>query len=146
MNRIALFPGTFDPFTIGHASVVKRALPLFDRIVIAIGINEGKHAMLSVEERMAQIEAIYKDEPRVEVKSYNKLTTDFAQELKAQFILRGIRSIRDFEYERDIADLNRQLTGIETVFLFTEPQLACVSSSAVRELKTFGKDISSFIP
>lgn len=146
MNRIALFPGTFDPFTVGHANIVERALPLFDKIVIAIGINEAKHTLQPLEQRLEAIRKVYREVSRVEVESYDTLTIDFARKVGAQFILRGLRTIRDFEYEREIADLNRSMSGIETVMFFTAPELACVSSSSVRELMAFGKDVSKFLP
>ena len=145
-HRIALFPGTFDPFTIGHKSLVERGLTCVDEIVIAIGINEKKKTYYTLEQRIEAIRRLYADEPRVRVVSYSGLTVDVAQREKAQFILRGIRSVIDFEYEKSIADVNRQLTGIETLLLFTEPAYAHVSSSVVRELLHYGKDVSPFIP
>ena len=144
--RTAIFPGTFDPFTIGHDALVRRALSLVDNIYIAIGINTGKRTMLSLEERMERITALYKDELRIHVVSYDGLTTDFAQSIGAKFIIRGVRSAIDFEYERNIADVNRMLTGIDTVLLISEPQYAAISSSMVRELAHFGKDISPYLP
>ncbi len=145
-TRTALFPGTFDPFTIGHAALVRRALSIVDELYIAIGINIGKHTMLTLDERVERIAALYKDEPRIHVVSYEGLTTDFAQSIGAQFIIRGVRSSVDFEYERSIADVNRMLTGIDTLLLISEPQYAAISSSMVRELARFGKDISSYLP
>ena len=145
-TRTALFPGTFDPFTIGHAALVRRALSIVDELYIAIGINIGKHTMLTLDERMERISALYKDEPRIHVVSYEGLTTDFAQSIGAQFIIRGVRSSVDFEYERSIADVNRMLTGIDTLLLISEPQYAAISSSMVRELARFGKDISPYLP
>lgn len=145
-GRIALFPGSFDPFTIGHDSLVKRGLTLADRVVVAVGINEKKQNYFPAEERLAVIRKFYADNPRVEVRSYQTLTTDLAHEVEADFILRGIRSVIDFEYEKTIADVNRTLTGIETVFLLAEPQYAHISSSAVRELLFFGKEVSAFLP
>ena len=142
----AIFPGTFDPFTIGHDALVRRALNIVDELYIAIGINTEKRTMLSLEERMERIATLYKDEPRIHVVSYEGLTTDFAQSIGAQFIVRGVRSAIDFEYERNIADVNRMLTGIDTLLLISEPQYAAISSSMVRELAHFGKDISAYIP
>ena len=142
----ALFPGTFDPFTVGHASIVSRALAFVDELIIAIGINGEKHTLFPLEQRLRMISRYYKDNPRVSVQTYEGLTTDFAQEAGATLIVRGIRSVRDFEYEQAIADINRRLTGVETVLLFTEPQLACVSSSMVRELLSFKKDVTPFLP
>ncbi len=145
-ERIAIFPGSFDPFTKGHQSLVSRGLTIVDKIVIAIGVNEQKKYCFPLEERLEAIRQLYRDEPRVEVLSYQELTTDFAMKIGAQFILRGIRSTIDFEYEKTIADVNRSLTGIETLFLLSEPQYAHISSSVVRELLHFGKDISSYLP
>ena len=145
-ERIAVFPSSFDPFTVGHASIVRRALPLFDKIIIAVGINEAKKTLLPVDERVAAIRKVYAAEPKVEVESYSTLTIDFAKAKGAHFILRGLRSVRDFEYERDIAEMNSRISGIETVLLFTEHQYACISSSAVRELIAFGKDVSNYLP
>ena len=146
MERTGIFVGSFDPFTIGHDSIVRRALPLFDRIVIGVGVNEHKQTMLSAEERTAAIERLYKDEPRISVQTYSDLTVDFALRVCAQYIIKGVRSVKDFEYEREQADVNRQLTGIETVLFLAEPQLASISSSVVRELQHFGKDVSQFLP
>lgn len=145
-KRIALFPGTFDPFTIGHQSLVSRGLALVDEIIISIGINEKKQTYFSIEKRIEAISNLYKDEPRVKVMSYNSLTVDFANEMGAAFILRGIRTVNDFEYEKSIADVNRKLSGIETFILFTEPEHTHISSSIVRELLNYGKDISQFVP
>ena len=131
-KRIALFPGSFDPFTIGHASLVSRGLQLVDEIIIAIGINDQKKGFFPLEKRLDAIRELYKEEPRVQVTSYQSLTVDFAEQMGAGFILRGIRSTLDFEYEKNIADLNRQLKGIETLILFTEPEYASISSSVVR--------------
>lgn len=142
----ALFPGTFDPFTLGHHSIVKRTLAFMDEVIIGIGINENKRCLISVEKRMESIQKLYADEPRVKVLAYNGLTVDFAQEQEVGFIIRGIRTVKDFEYEEGIADINRKLSGIETVFLFTEPELSSVSSSVVRELLHYGKDVSTFLP
>jgi pantetheine-phosphate adenylyltransferase len=142
----AIFPGTFDPFTIGHDSIVRRALSFFDEIIIGVGINENKNAFFPIEKRVDMIQDFYKDEPRIKVKSYNSLTIDFALEVHADVIIRGIRTVKDFEYEETIADINRKLSGIETILLFTEPELTCVSSTIVRELLTYHKDISQFIP
>lgn len=144
--RTAVFPGTFDPFTIGHDALVRRALNVVDELYIAIGVNTEKRTMLPLDERMKRIAALYADEPRVHVVSYEGLTTDFAQAIGAQFIIRGVRSAIDFEYERNIADINRMLTGIDTLLLISEPQYAAISSSMVRELAHFGKDISAYIP
>ena len=142
----AIFPGTFDPFTLGHHSIVKRSLGFMDEVIIGIGINENKRCLMPVEKRLEGISKLYKDEPRVKVLAYSRLTVDFAEEQGAGFIVRGIRTVKDFEYEEGIADINRKLSGIETVFLFTEPELTSVSSSVVRELLHYGKDVSAFLP
>ena len=142
----AIFPGTFDPFTLGHHSIVKRTLTFMDEVIVGIGINEGKHCLIPVEKRVEMIRQLYADEPRVKVMAYSGLTVDFAQEQEAGFIVRGIRSVKDFEYEEGIADINKKLSGIETIFLFTEPELSSVSSSVVRELLHYGKDVSMFLP
>lgn len=144
--RTAIFPGTFDPFTTGHDALVRRALDIVDELYIAIGINTEKRTMLALDERMERIAALYKEEPRIHVVSYEGLTTDFAQSIGAQFIIRGVRNAIDFEYERNIADINRMLTGVDTLLLISEPQYAAISSSMVRELAHFGKDISKYVP
>ena len=145
--RTGIFVGSFNPFSIGHDSIVRRALPLFDRLVIGVvGDNVHKPDMPSAEERMKAIMALYSDEPRIEIKSYQGLAIDFAKAEKAQFIVKGVRTVSDFEHEQWQADFNRKLGGIETILLYTEPELASVSSSALRELSHFGVDISPYLP
>ena len=144
--RIAIFPGSFDPFTIGHASIVRRGLEMFDKIVLGVGYNTTKRSVLTPEERVAAIEKVYASEARVKVVAYDDLTADLARREQARFVLRGIRSVKDFEYERDIAGINHRLSGVETVLLFTEPHYADISSTIVRELLAFGKDVSEFLP
>lgn len=145
--RKGIFAGTFDPFTIGHASVVRRALPLFDKLVIGVvGDNVHKPGMQPAEERVQAIQQLYQHQPAIEVKSYFGLTMDFARQEGAQFIVKGVRSVSDFEHEQWQADINRRLGGIETILLYTEPELASVSSTAVRELAHFGVDVSMFLP
>lgn len=146
MKRKAIFPGTFDPFTIGHHSLVKRSLKLVDEIVIAIGVNDAKKSYFPLEKRIEMIRSLYKDDNRITVASYNRLTVDFAKDNGANFIVRGIRSVNDFEYEKTIADTNRKISGVETFILFTEPELTHVSSTIVRELLKFDHDVSQFIP
>lgn len=144
--RTAIFPGSFDPFTVGHASVVERGLPLFDRIVIGVGVNDSKRSLYTPAERVEAIRRIYAAEERIKVVSYDDLTIDLARREGAQFILRGLRSVKDFEYERDIAAMNKHLSGVETVLMFTESQYSAISSSVVRELISYGKDVSPFLP
>ena len=144
--KIGIFVGSFDPFTIGHDSIVRRALPLFDKVVIGVGVNERKQYMLSTEERTQRIARFYTNEPKVEVKAYSALTIDFAQREGAEYIIKGVRSVKDFEYEREQADINRRLSRIETILFYAEPQLESISSSVVRELKNFGRDITEFLP
>lgn len=145
-RRIALFPGTFDPFTIGHASLVQRGLSLMDEIVIAIGVNDTKKAFFPVYERLNMLNELYADEPRVRIASYDSLTIDFAKSVGAKYMLRGIRTVIDFEYEKTIADMNRALSGIDTFLLFTEPAHTHISSTSIRELLRYGHDISAFVP
>jgi pantetheine-phosphate adenylyltransferase len=142
----AIFPGSFDPFTIGHYSVVKRGLELFDHITIGVGSNCSKKSFFTLEKRLDIIRQAFHDEPRVSVKAYDSLTIDFAKEEEADFILRGVRSANDFEYEKSIADINKRLSSIETVLLFTEPQYSAVSSTIVRDLLNYGKDVAAFLP
>ena len=143
--KTGIFVGSFDPFTIGHDAIVRRALPLFDRIVIGVGVNERKQGITPAAERAGFIERLYAGEKRVSVETYSDLTVDFAQRVGATFIIKGVRSVKDFEYEREQADINRQLTGIDTLFLFADPSMASISSSMVRELRHFGKDVSKYI-
>ena len=144
--RTAIFPGSFDPYTRGHDSIARRGLKLFDRIIIGVGINENKKGIVSIEKRIEALKKLYHNEPRIAVEASSDLTVDFAKRKEADFILRGVRSHKDFEYELAIADVNKRLSGIETVILFTEPDLACVSSTIVRELMHFGRDITEFLP
>lgn len=143
---IALFPGSFDPFTLGHADIVERGLKIFEKIIIAIGHNEHKRGMQSEEERCATIRNFYPDGNRVEIKRYTGLTVDFARKTGADCILRGARNSLDFEFERNLADTNRELTGVETVILISRPELSFISSSMVRELIHNGYDVSRFLP
>jgi pantetheine-phosphate adenylyltransferase len=143
---VALFPGSFDPFTRGHESIVRRALPLFDKFVIAIGVNADKRSFMTMEQRKAWIESIFKDSPQVEVITYTSMTVDVAREVGAQFIVRGVRLIQDFENEKHLAEVNRDLTGIETILLYTLPEYSHISSSIVRELFRYGQDISPYLP
>ena len=145
-KRIALFPGSFDPFTCGHESIVRRALPLFDKFVIAIGVNADKRSFMTMEQRKAWIESVFKDDPQVEVITYTGMTVDIAREVGAQFIVRGVRIIQDFENEKHLAEVNRDLTGIETILLYTLPEYSHISSSIVRELYRYGQDVSRYLP
>ncbi|MDZ4071712.1 MAG: pantetheine-phosphate adenylyltransferase [Sediminibacterium sp.] len=145
--RICLFPGTFDPVTLGHIDIINRALPLFDEIYVGIGINSAKSPMFSPEQRMEWFKEIYRDEPRVKSVVYDGLTINYCKKIGARFILRGIRYVSDFEYEKTIADANRTLDkNIETIFLTGEPKYTSVASTIVRDILKNGGDASPFLP
>lgn len=146
MKRIALYPGTFDPFTVGHLSIVERGLQLFDEIIIAIGVNEAKKNHTSIEQRIEHIQRVTSKMQGVRVVSYSNLTVEAAKEHGANFILRGVRTVADYEYERNLAYANRNLTGIETVLLYTLPELSYISSTMVRDLQRHGYDVSPYVP
>jgi pantetheine-phosphate adenylyltransferase len=142
----AVFPGTFDPFTLGHQALVERGLKLADEIIISIGINLNKKSYFTLDKRIESIRELYKNELSIRINTYDSLTSDLAEKVKADFILRGVRTVQDFEYEKTIANINLKLSGIETVILITEPEYAHISSSIVRELLLYKKDISNFVP
>lgn len=147
MQRICLFPGTFDPITKGHVDVIQRAVRLFDKLVIGIGINSSKQPMYTVEQRCDWIRDIFKHEPKIEVTGYSGLTVDFCKTINANFIMRGIRYISDFEYEKAIADMNRMLApDIETIFLTCAPEYSTISSTIVRDVIRNNGDVSMFLP
>lgn len=147
MKRICLFPGTFDPITLGHTDVIDRSLDLFDEIVVGVGVNAAKTPMFSLEQRIKWIREIYSDRPKVRVISYEGLTVNTCKEIGAQFILRGIRSIGDFEYEKAIADVNRMMDeNIETIFLSCSPRYSTLASSLVRDVLRYGGDASQLLP
>jgi pantetheine-phosphate adenylyltransferase len=147
MAKITLFPGSFDPFTIGHESVVRRALPLFDKIIVAVGYNTNKMGFFELDRRVKWIESVFEGENKIEVKTYEGLTVDFCTRMQAQYILRGLRTAVDFEYERVIAQMNRSMhPEIETVFLLTEPEHTHIASTVVRDIIINGGDASMFLP
>ena len=147
ISRIAIFPGSFDPYTLGHHDVVMRALPLFDKIIIAIGQNSTKKKEFELEFMESKINELYKKETKIEVKSYNKLTVDYAKDNGAQFILRGIRNGKDLDYESPIAQTNAKINPeIETVFLITSPEYSMINSTIIREVYKTGEDINQFLP
>ena len=145
MNK-AIFPGSFDPITLGHFDIVNRGVTLFDEVIIAIGENSSKDYMFSLEERKRFIEDTFKDNPKVSVVSYSGLTTDFCKEIGVDFILRGLRNPADFEFEKAIAQTNRHLSTLETVFLLTSAQTSFISSSIVREIIRFDGDYQKLVP
>lgn len=142
----AVFPGSFDPVTLGHVDIIERALPLFDEIILAIGINLDKKYMFSLEERVRFLEETFKGESKIIVKTYNGLTVDFCTKEKAAFILRGLRNTIDLEFEKTIGQTNYRLAGIETVFLISSPGKSHVSSTVVRDIKKHGGDYSILVP
>jgi pantetheine-phosphate adenylyltransferase len=145
--RIALFPGTFDPLTLGHTDIIDRALPLFDKLYIGIGVNSNKQPMYDLEKRIQWIKEVYKNEPKIEAITYSGLTAEFCKTIKAQFILRGIRYVSDFEYEKSIADVNRMMDDkLETVFLTCSPEYSSFSSTLVRDIIRNNGDVSKFLP
>ena len=144
--RRAIFPGSFDPITLGHVDIVNRALPLFDEIIIAIGVNSDKKYMFSLEKRIHFIKENYKNEPKIKVATYSGLTTEYCEKVNADFILRGLRNPADFEFEKAIAQTNRKLSEIETVFLLTSAKTSYISSSIVRDVYRHGGDISGLVP
>ncbi len=147
MEKIAVFPGSFDPFTIGHESIVRRGLQLFDRIIVAIGTNTEKSEYFPLEQRLEWIRKVFADEPRIEVAAYSSLTVDFCRRVGARFLLRGLRTAADFEYERAIAQVNRAMEKeIEVVFLLTLPEHTFINSTLVREVIRYGGDASKFLP
>ncbi|HEY1031181.1 MAG TPA: pantetheine-phosphate adenylyltransferase [Flavipsychrobacter sp.] len=147
MQRVCLFPGTFDPITLGHVDVIKRSVSLFDKLIIAIGVNSQKTPMFTIEQRIAWITEIFKDYPQISVTSYSGLTIHYCKEVGAQYMMRGIRYIADFEYEKAIADMNRMLAPeIETIFLTCAPEYSTISSTIVRDVIRNNGDVSKIIP
>ncbi|PUZ21731.1 pantetheine-phosphate adenylyltransferase [Chitinophaga parva] len=147
MQRICLFPGTFDPVTLGHTDIIDRALHLFDQMVIGVGVNATKVPMFPLEQRIAWMQEIYKDQPKVKVMAYEGLTVKFCQSIGARFILRGVRSFTDFEYEKAIAEVNRMMDPqIETFFLNSSPQVGTLASTLVRDVIRNGGDASKLVP
>lgn len=147
MKRTALFPGSFDPFTVGHESIVNRALPLFDKIVIMVGYNIAKNGLFPIDKRVEWIKAVFKDSPKVEVISYSGLTIECCKEVGALFMLRGVRSSSDLEYEQSVAAINRDLNPeIESIILLSDPSISHISSSTVRELLKYRQDVSKMLP
>jgi pantetheine-phosphate adenylyltransferase len=145
--KICVFPGSFDPITTGHIDLVQRALPLFDQIIIAIGINSNKKYLFSLEKRTEWIKKCFADEPKVIVTSYENLTADFCKKVEARYLLRGLRNASDFDYEKTISQINNIIgDGVETVFLISQPNLSHVSSTIVREIIKGGADVSPFVP
>lgn len=147
MNKIAVFPGSFDPITIGHVDIVKRSIPLFDKIIVAIGVNTQKKYLFSLDRRTAWIREVFKDYPTIEVSNYNGLTINYCKEIGAQYLLRGIRSASDFEYEKTIAHLNHTMESqIETILMLSPPEYSSISSTIVREIILGKGDVSKFVP
>lgn len=147
MERICLFPGTFDPVTLGHTDIIDRALPLFDKLYIGLGRNSNKAPMFSEEQRIEWIQLIYKNNPKIEVLAYNGLTVDCCKNVGANFILRGIRYVNDFEYEKAIADMNRSLeNNVETIFLTCLPKYTSIASTLIRDVIRNGGNVSQFLP
>ncbi|MFN5356218.1 MAG: pantetheine-phosphate adenylyltransferase [Bacteroidota bacterium] len=147
MSRIALFPGSFDPITVGHVDIVLRSAHLFDKLVIGVGNNSAKQYMFPLQDRIDWIRRTFSGDPRIEVISYTGLTVECCKEIGARFILRGLRAAPDFEYERSIAQMNRYMDQlIETVFMLSSPQFAPVSSTVVRDIIRHGGDVSTFVP
>jgi pantetheine-phosphate adenylyltransferase len=147
MERIAIFPGSFDPFTVGHESIVKRAIPMFDKIIIMIGFNSNKKSFFPVKKREMWIKEVFKDEPKITVESYEGLTVDFCKKVNAKYILRGLRTAADFEFERAIAQMNKKMyPQIESVFLLTMPEHTPINSTIVRDIILHGGDASMFLP
>lgn len=144
--RRAVFPGSFDPLTLGHDDIIKRGLTLFDELVIAIGVNSEKKYMFTLQERVGFVEQTYKDEPKIKVVTYKGLTVDFCKKMEADFILRGLRNPADFEFEKAIAHTNRKLSEIETVFLLTSSGKSYISSSIVRDVIRNGGNYSILVP
>lgn len=147
MTKIAVFPGSFSPFSIGHKSIIDRALPMFDKIIIAIGINSDKNQYFSIEERIKWIEDVYINNPKINVKFYEGLTVDLCYKEKAKYILRGLRDSHDFKFEKNIAQMNKELNNtIETIFLIAPPEISHISSTIIRDIIKNGGDVSKFIP
>ena len=147
MSKIAIFPGSFSPFTLGHQSIVERALPLFDKIIISIGVNTDKNEYFSIDEREQWIESVYKNNQKVEVKRYEELTVDFCDKIGAKYILRGLRNSHDFKYEKNIAQTNKDLNpNIETIFIIGPAKLSHISSTIIRDIIKNGGDVSQFLP
>lgn len=140
-----LFPGSFDPFTKGHEVVIRKALQLFDEVVIGVGVNSTKNYMFETEKRLNHIRSLFKDEPKVRVETYNKLTVDYCKDIDAQFIIRGLRDSKDYEYERSIAHMNRSISTIETVIFLTDPEFSAISSTIIREIHRNGASIEQFV-
>ena len=147
MKRIAVFPGSFDPITVGHVDIIERALPLFDEIIIAIGINSSKKYMFSLEERQSHIEQTFINHPKVKQDTYSGLTIDYCRTIGAKFLLRGMRSEHDFEFERSIALMNKAMEpDVETIFLVSAPEFSMVSSTIVRDILKNGGNANQFLP
>lgn len=147
MPNIAVFPGSFDPITKGHENIVRRALPLFDKVIVAIGQNSNKKSLFTIEQRMCFIKKTFTDTPKIAIETYEGLTVDFCKKHNVNFLLRGLRNAVDFEFERDIASFNKNLSpNLETIFLNTEPEYSHISSSVVREILRYGGDVTKFLP
>lgn len=145
--KIALFPGSFDPITIAHVDIIKRSVSLFDKVVIGIGRNSNKNALLSVDTRVQMMQAVFADEPKIEVTAYEGLTINFCKEISALYMLRGIRTVSDFEYEKAIAQMNHELEpSIESIFILSNPGYSSISSTIVRDILRHNGDISKFVP
>ena len=147
MNKSAVFPGSFDPITRGHESVIRRAMPLFDQIYVAVGVNSEKKNYFSIEERLDFIRKVFADAPKIKVVQYEGLTVEFCRQVNARYLLRGLRTSADFEFERSIGQINKKLNpDVETVFFLTDPQYTSLTSSIVRDILRHGGDVSQFVP